>query len=126
MSLPSRGLDAMLYLGGVAVALLKEVEFEGGRPFLEKVELGSLNTSNVLLGIRHYKGKFKKAYVDRTYLDYFEGGSLLVTSIAPTHTSYITGQIIIVACRLLNMAAEQTEAVEYEGDFLMFGVDIGG
>lgn len=120
MSTPSRGLDATLYLGATQIGLLLGITFEASRPFTEFSPMGTLVPTDVLLGVQHHKGSFRKAFVDHTYGSYFTGGSVLTGSLVPRSGKSVVGTVVITGYRLLNMEAEQTDAVEYEGDFVMY------
>jgi hypothetical protein len=92
MSTATEGLNGNLTVNGTTIALLSECSLEHSREAKEWVPLGSLSTTDVLLGPNVYKITAKHAFVDNTYANYISGGSILAGTFFPiggtTPTTY--------------------------------------
>ncbi len=124
MSSLSEGLYANMTVGGSVIALLAEVEFECQADAKEWGNMGSVTTSDVLHGMRTFKGNAKKGYVDNTYLGYFIVGSALVGTILPRGgtTPWIAGTFEITNWKLTGMKHETSDPVLEELSFIMYDI----
>ena len=125
MSTAARGLDATISIGTsagtlTAIGLLTGTDFDLTKPVTEFVPMGSLETQQVLQGVKKYKGAYRKAFVDWTYVGYLTGGSVLVGSMVPRSGKSVVGSLVITGGRLTNMETENEAAVIEEGNFVMY------
>ena len=111
-------------IGGTAIGLLAEVDFECTADVKEWANMGSTTCSDVLQGVKKYKGNAKKGYTDNTWLGYFIGGSALVGTILPVGgtTPYIAGTMQITSWKLSSMKHETSDPVLEELAFIMYNV----
>jgi len=116
-----RGLDATIYLGGTQIGLLTGITFDWTKAVTEFVPMGSLETQQVLQGVKKYKGSFKKAFVDWTYVGYFTSGThILVGSLVPRSGKSVVGSLVVTGGTLTGMETENEAALIEEGDFVMY------
>ena len=125
MSTAARGLDATLSIGTSAgsltqIGLLTGITFKANKKVTEFVPMGSLETQQVLQGVKKYEGSYKKAFVDWAYVNYFTGGSVLVGSLVPRSGKSVVGSLVITGVDLSNMETENEAAVHEDGIFVMY------
>ena len=120
----SEGLNANMSVGGTEIAKLSDVEFECNADVVEWADMGDTETSEVLHGVRKYKGTARKGYIDNTYLTYFIGGSALVGTVFPRggSTVYVAGTFEITSWKLTGMKRESADPVLEEIAFIMYNV----
>ncbi len=124
MSSPEGGLDAKLYLNGSAVAQLAGLSFSWDRAYKEWAQMGTEVVTDVLLGVKKFKGGYKKAYVNKTYIDLFVNGTECTGSLLPVSGGTVVGTLVMTGGSFQNMAMEETAAVIEEGTFVMYSVTI--
>jgi len=119
-----RGLDAKLYIGspGTLVAYLTGIEFSWESEYTEFCAMGTAYVTDLLLGVKRYRGAYKKAYIDNTYAGLFVAGTLVLGTIVPTSGGSMGGTIAIVGGSFENMVTEESSAVIENGSFVMYGV----
>lgn len=124
MSLPSEGLLGNLTVNGTTIALLSEVSYTHTRDAKEWVALGSVVTSDVLLGANKYKLTAKHAYVDNTYQNYLAGGSILSGTFFPrggtTPTCY--GSLVCISAPISGVKQEAADPVIEDLEFIFYAV----
>lgn len=110
------------------VALLRGIDFESGRDYLEIEEFGGASgvVDAVILGVQQVRGRFRNGFVDPTYLNYFENSTMLSGSIVVRPGQSIVGTVIVTGYRVLNLEAEESDTVEVEGDFIMYNMNLPG
>jgi hypothetical protein len=124
MSSAMEGMMGSFSIGGTAVALLTNVSLDYSRPLKEMAYMGQTATSDVLQGVRKYKGAAKHAYVDNTFLTVFIAGTELVGTLYPRGgtTPYVAGTIVIGGGKLSGIDAESESAVMEDIDFVMYNI----
>ena len=124
MSSPSEGLAGSFSLGGSTIAVLSGVDLSWDRSATEWASMGETATSDVLLGVRKFRGSFRKAYVDNTYLTVFTAGTALVGTLYPRGgtTPYISGTIVITGGNLSGIEKDSEAPVIEEGTFIMYSI----
>jgi hypothetical protein len=124
MSTCQEGLNASLSVNGTVIALLSEVTFEHDRTVKEWVSMGSVATDDVLLGANKYKVTAKHGYVDNTYLNYIQGGSVLAGTLFPRGgtTPTVAGSLICTNSKLSGMQQESADPVMEDLTFTFFKV----
>jgi hypothetical protein len=124
MSTATEGLNANLTLNGTTIVLLSECTLEHSRDAKEWVPMGSVNTTDVLLGPNVYKITAKHGYVDNTYLNYIHGGSILAGTLYPRGgtTPLTAGSLICTGSKLGNMKQESADPVMEDLTFIVYHV----
>ena len=124
MSTLSEGLNATMSVEGTVIAKLAEIEFECNADVVEWADIGATVTSEVLHGVRKFKGMARKGYLNNTYLDYFTGGSALEGTIFPrgSTTPYIAGTFEVTNWKLTNMKHETADPVLEDVQFIMYNI----
>ena len=125
MSTCTEGLNASLTVEGTQIALLSECTFQLTRDAKEWVAMGSVKTTDVLLGAYKYKVTAKHGYVNNTYLNYLTGGSTLAGSLFPAGTSgggTISGSLICIDIGVNGMRQENADPVFEDLTFIMYEV----
>ena len=131
------GLYAYMYLGtacptGTAnpIALFTGVELSWSQTKRRFYQAGgSLHPSQVLRGIISWEGRFKKAYIDNTYLGTFNQGTIpFCGSIVPRGGSSpaIMGTVELTGGALSNMEAENEAAVMEDQGFIIYNLTFVG
>jgi hypothetical protein len=120
----SEGLNATMSCEGATIAKLADVEFECTADVVEWADMGETLTSEVLHGVRTFKGMARKGYINNTYLDYFIGGSALIGTIFPRGgtTPYIAGTFEITNWKCTGMTHEAADPVLEELSFIMYDI----
>lgn len=115
-----------MYKGTVEIAKLSEVEFEANSDTKEWGDMGDTTTSEVLHGMRKFKGTAKKGYIDNTYLQDFIGGSVLTGTVYPRGgtSPSIGGTFEITNWKLTGMKHEAADPVIEEISFIMYGLTV--
>jgi len=122
MSTAARGMDGVLSIGGTAIGLLTGVDFAWDKPVTEFAAMGTSYVTQVLHGVRHYHGAFRKAFVDCTYHTIFQDETVLVGSLVARSGRSFVGSLVITGGSLENLDAEESAAVIEEGTFVMYNV----
>jgi hypothetical protein len=120
----SEGLNATMSVEGTAIAKLADVEFECTADVVEWADMGETLTSDVLHGVRTFKGMARKGYIDNEYLGWFTGGSALVGTIFPRGGTsvYIAGTFEITNWKLTGMSHGKADPVLEEVSFIMYDI----
>jgi hypothetical protein len=119
----TEGLTSSLTVEGTVIALLSEVTLNMTRDSKEWVPMGSLATTDVLLGAVKYQVTAKHGYVDNTYANYITGGSILAGTIIPcTGGGTFAGSLICTASTLSGMVQEAVDPVFEDLTFTFFEV----
>lgn len=136
MSLPSEGLNAIMYLGtacpaGTAdvIALFQGVDLSWTQTKRRWYPMGSLNPTDVLNGIIAWDGSFKKGYLTNLWMGTFNIGTMVLCgSIIPRGTSSpaILGSVVLTGGSLANMEAENEAAVMEDEGFIIFNLTFVG
>jgi hypothetical protein len=121
---PTEGMYGSFSLGGSVVAVLAGIDLEWEAPNQLWASMGETQISDTLLGIQKFSGRFRKAYVDNTYLTVFMAGTTLVGTIYPIGgtTPYISGTIRITSGSLSGMEHQTENPVIEEGSFIIYSV----
>jgi len=117
-----RGLDAKLYVNGTLIAFLTGIDFSWECPSSEFAGMGTAYATDAFLGVKHYRGAFRRAYVDNQYTYIFQGGTKSLGSLVPVTGRTIVGTLLITGGSITNMETEETAAVIEEGTFIMYSV----
>ena len=124
MSTATEGLNGNLTVNGTTIALLSEVTFEHSRDAKEWVPMGSVDTTDVLLGANTYKVTAKRGFVDNTYLNYIRGGSVLAGTLYPVGGTTVTayGSLICTNSKLSGIKQAAADPVMEDLTFIFFNV----
>lgn len=126
MSSASEGLNGTFSLGGTAIVCLAGVGFEFDRELTEMAYMGEDHVTDVLDGVKHYRGNIKSAYVDNRYITIWNSGTPLIGTLAPRGgtTPTIVGTIKFSGGRLEGMEMENSAAVFEDINFVMYNVTL--
>lgn len=118
------GMMGSFSLGGSAIALMTGVNLEWNRSVTEMAYLGQTAVSDVMQGVKKYKGTANKAYVDNTYLKVFMAGTELVGTLYPRGgtTPYIAGTVVLTGGRLSGIEKDSEAPVIEDISFVMYNI----
>ena len=118
------GLYGNLTVNGTTIANLSEVEYSHSRIAAEWVPLGSLVTTQVLLGVNKYKLTAKHAYVNNAYQNYISGGSVLAGTFFPLGgtTPTAAGSLVCVSGNISGVKRESADPVMENLEFVFYAV----
>jgi len=116
------GMNAALYLGGTQVAQLAGVEFNWGRDSVEWTPMGSLEPTQILLGVRKFNGRFRRGYTATALIALFTAGTTIAGSLVPVSGKSVVGTVVLTGGAFANMTQDNVNAVIEEGTFKMYSV----
>ncbi len=118
------GMMGSISIGGTAVGKLTGVDFDWSASLKEMAYMGEEETSEVLHGVRKYKGSAKKAYIDNTFLAAFRAGTELVGTLYPRGGTapYIAGTLAFSGGKLSGMQMDSEAAVIEDINFIMYNI----
>jgi len=136
MSLPSEGLNAVMYVGTACpatsadvIALFQGVDISWTQTKRRWYPMGSLNPIDVLNGVIAWDGSYKKGYLTNAMIGSFNVGTYVFCgSIVPRggNSPAILGSVVLTGGSLSNMEAENEAATMEDEGFIIYNLTFIG